>query len=117
MSDILPAAHAADDGPEPLLDQVRRAWADVLDIDIAPLDANFFEAGGDSLLLIVLLEQINELTGRELEAADLFEHSTVRAQAELLAAPEAQPELAELGARNRGRLLGRVSRGHATEQS
>lgn len=122
------AAYAAD---HDLLDQVRAAWAEVLELDTVPLDVNFFEAGGDSLLLIVLLERVNELTEREFEAADLFQHSTVRAQAELLAryttgsttgsatgpamgpatGSDARPELALLGARDRAQLLGRARRG------
>ena len=65
-------------------DQVRLAWAEVLDVESVPDDVNFFELGGDSLLLIVLLERLNGMTERDLEAADLFQHSTVTAQVELL---------------------------------
>ncbi|MGK5728609.1 acyl carrier protein [Streptomyces sp. URMC 124] len=70
-----------------LLEQIRLIWAEVLDQDLedVPVDENFFEAGGDSLLFIVLLERVNRLTGREIEAAELFDHSTVEAQAEFLA--------------------------------
>ncbi|MDX6682721.1 MAG: hypothetical protein QOG94_2760 [Solirubrobacteraceae bacterium] len=110
MTEHPTAAAAADTRQEDLLDAVRRAWADVLEVDIAPLDTNFFEAGGDSLLLIILLEQINDLTARDFEAADLFEHSTVRAQASLLVAPDAEAERSALGANDRVRLLGRAAR-------
>jgi hypothetical protein len=73
-------------GSPDLVEEVRTAWAAVLDTaGPVPTDVNFFDAGGDSILLIVLLERLNALTDRELEPPDLFRHSTVRAQAELLA--------------------------------
>ncbi len=93
-------------------DQVRLAWAEVLDVDSVPDDVNFFELGGDSLLLIVLLERLNALTERDLEAADLFQHSTVGAQVELLTSPETKRELVELGATNRRGLIGRARQGN-----
>jgi aryl carrier-like protein len=93
-------------------DQVRLAWAEVLDVESVPDDVNFFELGGDSLLLIVLLERLNGMTDRDLEAADLFQHSTVTAQVELLTSPEAKRELVELGATNRRGLIGRARQGN-----
>ena len=82
--------------PDPeLVELVRRAWAEALDTDAVPLDLNFFDAGGDSVLLIVLMERLNELTDRTLEPPDLFRHSTVLAQAELLSGadtPAAVPD-------------------------
>lgn len=68
-----------------LVEDVRQAWVEVLDTQNVATDANFFDAGGDSILLIVLLGRLNALTERELEPPDLFQHSTVRAQADLLA--------------------------------
>ncbi|MEU7580892.1 acyl carrier protein [Streptomyces sp. NPDC041068] len=66
---------------------VRDAWAEtlVVDPDDVPLDVGFFEAGGNSLLLVMLSEQLEDVVGRPLPVADLFQHPTVRAQAELLA--------------------------------
>ncbi|MBM7489380.1 acyl carrier protein [Micromonospora luteifusca] len=97
-----------DEKPD-LATEVAAAWANALDTPVAdvPLDTNFFEAGGDSLLLIVVLEELQELTDRTLEAADLFQHNTVRAQAALLADESGERKLALLGARNRGSLLDR----------
>lgn len=97
------------------LDRVRQAWAEVLDVETVPTDLNFFEAGGDSLLLIVLLGRLNGMTERDLEAADLFQHSTVQAQTALLETPAAQRELAELGASNRRGLIGRARRNQQWE--
>lgn len=101
--------------PAATTEGVRQAWAEVLDRATVPDDVNFFELGGDSLLLIVLLERLNAMTGRDLEAADLFQHSTVRAQVELLTSPAAPRELVELGATNRRGLLGRARRAEAGE--
>ncbi|MEU2158764.1 MULTISPECIES: acyl carrier protein [unclassified Streptomyces] len=92
------------------LTEVRDAWAETLGIepDEVPLEENFLEVGGNSLLLLLLWEQLNELTTRELRAADLFEHATVRAQAALLDAPEEEHKPVVRGATERGRLLGRA---------
>ncbi|GLZ39701.1 acyl carrier protein [Actinokineospora sp. NBRC 105648] len=98
-----------------LLLAVRAAWADVLDEDSAeavPLDTNFLEAGGNSLLLVMLWEQLHEATGQVVKMSDLFAHATVRAQAALLGGG-ATPEPAETGATERGRLLGRSRRASA----
>jgi hypothetical protein len=97
-----------------LLAQVRQAWAEVLDSgdpDQVPLDVHFLEAGGSSLLLIMLWEQLTELTGRPLKVSDLFEHATVRAQAALLGAGRGvdadRPAAAVPGAHDRRQLLAR----------
>lgn len=93
-----------------LLDRVRDAWALVLGADdtaSVPLDTNFLEAGGSSLLLIMLWEELSEQTDRGLRVSDLFQHSTVRSQAALLAG-EAEPVSADAGPQGPGRgdLLG-----------
>lgn len=71
-----------------ILARVRRAWADVLgseSIDSVPLDVNFLEAGGNSLLLVMLWEELQPLATHPLRLSELFRHGTVRAQATLLA--------------------------------
>ncbi|MET7357961.1 amino acid adenylation domain-containing protein [Streptomyces sp. NPDC005562] len=59
-------------------------WCDILGVPSVPHDVNFFDVGGDSLLLVLLVDRLSGLTRRDIEAADLFEHSTVRAQAAFL---------------------------------
>jgi acyl carrier protein len=100
---------------EDLLDEttgkVRAAWAEVLDIQEVPDDLGFFDVGGDSILLIVLLDRLNALTDRTLEPPDLFQHSTVRAQAALLAgATETLTTEKAAAVPNRSALLGRARR-------
>ncbi|MFF3941719.1 acyl carrier protein [Streptomyces phaeofaciens] len=70
-----------------LLAAVCEAWADTLgiDADAVPVDEGFFDAGGNSLLLVLLCEQLGERTGRTVSAADVFQHPSVLAQVRLLA--------------------------------
>lgn len=78
--------------PSPeLVAQVRLAWAEVLDTtpDAVPVNVGFFDAGGSSMLLVLLGDVLDETGERNLEPVDLFQHSTVLAQAELLAARDA----------------------------
>ncbi|MEQ4304225.1 acyl carrier protein [Plantactinospora sp. B6F1] len=88
---------------EDLLPEVRRAWAEVLgstSAESVPLDVNFLEAGGNSLLLVMLWEELQTLVSRPLKLSELFQHATVRAQAALLvgtpdAAKPAEPAVPE----------------------
>lgn len=68
--------------------RVRQAWAEVLDVteDAVPVDVNFFDAGGNSMLLVLLTDLLNETGDVWVDSVDLFQHSTVAAQADLLAA-------------------------------
>ncbi|MET9465728.1 phosphopantetheine-binding protein [Streptomyces sp. NPDC006544] len=68
-----------------LLPQVRQAWLDVLGLEEVPLDVNFFETGGNSLLLIILHGELSSLASRELLIADLYRSNTVLSQVQLLA--------------------------------
>lgn len=97
-----------------LLYRVQQAWASVLAAESAesiPLDTNFLEIGGNSLLLVMLWEELQEATSQILKVSDLFRHGTVRSQAALLAGESAPaPELAPVGASARSQLLGRARR-------
>lgn len=80
---------------EEVVEQVRQAWAEVLGSDSAeevPLDVNFLECGGNSLLLVMLWEELQPIAARPVKLSELFHHGTVQAQAELLTSqPTAQP--------------------------
>jgi aryl carrier-like protein len=75
------------DDPNARLDAVRAAWREVLGIEDVADDTTFFDAGGDSIRLVVLVERLNEATGCALRTIDLFRAGTVRGHAELLTAP------------------------------
>ncbi|MFF0223663.1 condensation domain-containing protein [Streptomyces sp. NPDC004629] len=93
---------------------VARAWQTVLGRPVATGE-NFFDAGGNSLLLIRLQERLHTALGRRVDVVDLFRHSTVRAMAAFLAGGaagkeraagadrRAQARLEALRARGRGR--------------
>lgn len=68
------------------VEQVRSAWAEVLDTsaESVPLDVNFFEVGGTSMLLVLLADVLNEARDEPLSVVDLFQNSTVATQAALL---------------------------------
>jgi amino acid adenylation domain-containing protein len=86
-------AHAA---PRSELEQrIAALCGQVLGVERVGLDENFFELGGNSLLLIRLHERMRgELPGAALALLDLFRHPTVRALAERAgngSAPSARP--------------------------
>lgn len=97
--------------PPELLDQVRAAWAETLDVEVddVPFAVSFFDAGGNSLLLLLLWERLRELTTRDLKAADLFQHATVSAQTELLAGTGTAAAVVPAGT-GRHNLFGRARR-------
>ncbi len=54
-------------------------WCEVLGTASPPgLDENFFDAGGDSLLLLVAQARLRTSLGVALAVTDLFEHTTIR---------------------------------------
>ncbi|BFV59630.1 hypothetical protein KCMC57_up47340 [Kitasatospora sp. CMC57] len=63
---------------------VARVWQEVFRTEAVGTDQNFFDLGGHSLLMVELHHRLRAATGREIELLDLFQHTTVRAQAELL---------------------------------
>jgi len=63
---------------------ISNIWQDLLDIPNVGLDDNFFDLGGNSLLVLQVHNQIRELDIRELSITDLFRFPTVRSLAEYL---------------------------------
>ncbi|QRP47063.1 condensation domain-containing protein [Amycolatopsis sp. FDAARGOS 1241] len=111
--------------PDPVLDPtdpaarralVRSVWCEVLDTDDVGDDVSFFDAGGDSLRLVILVEKLSQVSGRPLRTTDLFRAGTVRGQAELIAAP-AGPASAGTALGSRERLLGALRANSADHDS
>ncbi|MFC8450013.1 condensation domain-containing protein [Kitasatospora sp. NPDC057223] len=92
------------DDPAARLELVRSLWQEVLKLDSVGDDVNFFEAGGDSLLVVMLVERLIQTTGRALKTMDLFRAGTVRGHAELLATAGSPAGSGAAGSRDR--LLG-----------
>ena len=72
---------------EPALDVALRAlFATLLEVspDTVGDDDDFFELGGDSLLVIKLVARIRRTLHRELSPGDVFDHATVASLARFL---------------------------------
>ncbi|AYN41981.1 amino acid adenylation domain-containing protein [Streptomyces dangxiongensis] len=112
-------AAAAAPGPASLLDGVRAAWRAVLGHDGFGSDRNFFDAGGHSLLLVKLREELRLATGADVPVIDLLRHVTVRDQARLIATahrPTAAPAATPAGAAVRRRPAPRTPPGYAAPE-
>lgn len=73
----------------PLEARIAGLWRQVLGTDWVGLHDNFFELGGHSLLLVKLQAALKREFGGELPLVELFQRTTVAAQAERYAAPMA----------------------------
>ena len=107
-----PPAERKSDEPAARLEIVRSVWREVLEIDHVGDDVTFFDAGGDSLRLVVLVERLNEASGRTLRTIDLFRAGTVRGQAELLVG-EAEPTARGFRSVSREQMLRNARLGNA----
>jgi acyl carrier protein len=71
-------------------------WRSTLHTDRLGLDDNFFDLGGDSLLLVTIHSKLQRTLRRGIEIIDLFEFTTVRKLARRLSASQpAEPSLSE----------------------
>jgi len=67
-----------------LIGLVRSAWLDTLGYDTPDDDTSFFDAGGDSFVLISLIGKIAKSSGLTIKAVDILRAPTIRKQAALL---------------------------------
>jgi amino acid adenylation domain-containing protein len=68
----------------PVERQVADLWADLMGLDEVGVDDDFFELGGDSLLVTRIVTDIAERYGVELRPRDLYLSSTVAELAEII---------------------------------
>ena len=66
----------------PTEERLAAIWAQVLGVDRVGVDDNFFRLGGDSFLVMRLVEGITRELGIELAPGMVFEYPTIAAQAE-----------------------------------
>jgi amino acid adenylation domain-containing protein len=88
----------AETGEEPrrLESRLAEVWCGVLGRDRVGRDDNFFDLGGNSLLLVTAQTAVNRAFGTDLSVVDLFAHPTVRDLARHLSATRAgSPAVAE----------------------
>ncbi|WP_405434322.1 amino acid adenylation domain-containing protein [Streptomyces anulatus] len=69
----------------PVEERVAGVWETVLAGTLPGADTGFFDAGGNSLLVMTLRARLSEEFGVELRVADLFAYPTIRQQAARLA--------------------------------
>jgi hypothetical protein len=74
--------------------RLAEVWCAVLGRDRVGLDENFFDLGGNSLLLVTAQSAVNSAFDADVSVVDLFAHPTVRALARHLAAT-ARPAAAQ----------------------
>lgn len=67
-----------------LIGLVRAAWRDTLGYETPDDDTSFFDAGGDSFVLISLIGKIKESSGITIKSVDVLRSPTIRSQAALL---------------------------------
>ncbi|MFE2111542.1 phosphopantetheine-binding protein [Kitasatospora sp. NPDC059463] len=70
--------------PSDLLGLVRSTWREILDFEPDD-DIGFFECGGDSHRLFVLIELLSKAGGVRLKTLDVIQADTISGQADLLA--------------------------------
>ncbi|MFF9765924.1 acyl carrier protein [Streptomyces sp. NPDC053086] len=80
-----PSAGQEPRDPSDLLGLVRSAWQEILNFEPDSDDLGFFDCGGDSHLLFVLVERLSKIGGLKLKTIDVIDADTVRGQADLLA--------------------------------
>ena len=71
-----------------LEERIAGLWREVLLVDRVGAQDNFFDLGGNSLLMALLRRQLQGQLGIEIAMVDLFRHATVRAMAAFLARGE-----------------------------
>ncbi|MFD3523452.1 phosphopantetheine-binding protein [Streptomyces sp. NPDC058653] len=70
--------------PSDLTHLVRSAWRDTLGHDTFSDDTSFFDAGGDSFVLISLIAKITKSSGLTIKAIDMLRNPTVQGQVAVL---------------------------------
>lgn len=81
-----PVVTKAGGGLEGTISQI---WAEILHLDIVAPDANFFDLGGHSLLLVRVQKSLEQQLARPVSILDLFRHPTVRSLATFLSGTSA----------------------------
>jgi amino acid adenylation domain-containing protein len=81
---VQPVATASELLMNPAQQRVAASWRDVLAVERVGLRDNFFDLGGHSLLLVKLQVRLQRDFGIEFPLVELFQRTTVEAQAERL---------------------------------
>lgn len=73
-------------------------WAEVLRIEsgVIGIDQSFFDVGGHSIRAVSLINRLRETFGVKILLRDVFEHSTIAAQAKLVTVTAAEDEAVDI---------------------
>jgi len=93
-----------------LEEAIAAAWREALGLNSVGTSDNFFDLGGNSLILVRMAGLLRQRLAREVTVLELFEHPTIRALADHLApadgpGPELQDQIAARAARKRRALF------------
>lgn len=66
-----------DAAPDSVAGQIAASWRDVLRTDADSPDTDFFDAGGNSMLLLAMLELVQKRLGVEIPMDELSEGVTI----------------------------------------
>jgi aspartate racemase len=72
---------------------IAQLWQRILNVQNVGLDDNFFDLGGNSLLLVAVHSNLQKLLQTEIPLTDLFEFSTIRKLAQHLGKTESKPTI------------------------
>ncbi|MCP2339577.1 non-ribosomal peptide synthetase [Actinomadura rupiterrae] len=84
---------------------VAAIFAELLGVDRAGLDDDFFDLGGDSLIAMRVVSRVRRALGAELPVRALFEHPTVEALAARIGSGDGEPSRAALVRRPRPEIV------------
>lgn len=64
--------------------QLVEIWKEILDISIVGVDNNFFEVGGNSMLLVLMHSKISKMFDKKISIADIFANPTISKLAQFI---------------------------------
>jgi len=96
---------------------IAAVWQELLHLSEVGTEDNFFDLGGNSLLLVQVHAQLQKIFGEQLTMVDLFEHPTIGLLASRLSREEPSLEQAEQeAARFEKRMTGQQRQRQRLEQ-
>ncbi|MCB8816724.1 acyl carrier protein [Desulfosporosinus shakirovi] len=66
------------------LEEIKEIWCQILGTEEIGNDENFYDIGGNSLLLLMILNEISKTYGCDLPTSDVYQYDTVRKMAACL---------------------------------
>lgn len=77
-ADIIQTSATMEGANDSIEVEASRIWKELLKVDLIPLDANFFDLGGHSILAVKLIDRLNHYFSCDLKPIDIYQSPTVR---------------------------------------